>query len=234
MAVDDSYTKSLLHFDGVDASTTFTDESGKTWTHYGDAQIDTAQSVFGGASGLLDGAGDYITTPDHDDFYLADGNWTFDFRLRYSDKDSAAYPTVASQYDDADNYFYIRRNRDLNKFNCSGAVGGVSIFSFYCNWIPANDTWYHIEVSRNGDTPLIFINGVSQSITQVTPVAGKNMGNLAGVFTIGRFGTSNNIAGWIDEFRFSNGICRHTADFTSPTSAYPLPISEILTPMWFM
>src|SRR5689334_6463249 len=49
--VDDSYTKALLHFNGSDGSTTFTDESGKTWSVNGDAQIDTAQSEFGGASG---------------------------------------------------------------------------------------------------------------------------------------------------------------------------------------
>jgi len=32
----------------------------KTITPVGNAQIDTAQSKFGGASGLLDGTGDYI------------------------------------------------------------------------------------------------------------------------------------------------------------------------------
>ena len=63
--VDDTYTKSLLHFNGSDGSTTITDESGKTWTAYDNAQIDTAQSKFGGASMLLDGVGDYIKTTDY-------------------------------------------------------------------------------------------------------------------------------------------------------------------------
>ena len=42
----------LLHCDGSDASTTFTDSSsnGHTVTASNDAQIDTAQSKFGGAS----------------------------------------------------------------------------------------------------------------------------------------------------------------------------------------
>jgi len=50
-------------------STTFTDSSlsPKTITRYGNAQIDTAQSVFGGAAGLFDGSGDYLTIPDSDD-----------------------------------------------------------------------------------------------------------------------------------------------------------------------
>ncbi|MCP5011181.1 MAG: hypothetical protein GY942_14465, partial [Aestuariibacter sp.] len=45
----DSYTKLMLHCDGADASTTFTDDSasGHTVTPVADAQIDTAQSKFG-------------------------------------------------------------------------------------------------------------------------------------------------------------------------------------------
>jgi hypothetical protein len=73
MPVDDIYTKSLLHFDGDNASTTFLDESGKTWTRYGDAQISTAQNKFGPSSGLFDGTGDYITTPQNADFDFGDG-----------------------------------------------------------------------------------------------------------------------------------------------------------------
>jgi len=49
---------SLVHFNGADASTSFPDEKPNTWTANGNVQVDTAQSVFGGASGLFDGNGD--------------------------------------------------------------------------------------------------------------------------------------------------------------------------------
>lgn len=68
-----SCTKSLLHMNGVDASTTFTDTASggtHTWTASGNAQIDTAQSKFGGASGLFDGNGDYIWSADCPDWAL--------------------------------------------------------------------------------------------------------------------------------------------------------------------
>ena len=64
----DANTKSLLHFDGANNSTTFTDETGKTWTAHGNAKISTAQYKFPTGSGLFDGTGDYIDTPDHADF----------------------------------------------------------------------------------------------------------------------------------------------------------------------
>jgi hypothetical protein len=79
---NDSFTKVLLHFDGTDAATTFTDSntggSAKTWTAIGNAQIDTAAFKFSTASGLFDGTGDGISTPDHADFTLGSGNFTID------------------------------------------------------------------------------------------------------------------------------------------------------------
>ena len=59
----DEYTKLMLHMNGADGSQTFTDSSpsSKTVTTYGNAQIDTAQSKFGGASGLFPGGTDYIS-----------------------------------------------------------------------------------------------------------------------------------------------------------------------------
>src|SRR5690606_25450842 len=55
----------LLHMDGADGSTMFIDSSanGLTVTANGNAQIDTAQSKFGGAAALFDGNGDYLALP---------------------------------------------------------------------------------------------------------------------------------------------------------------------------
>jgi len=48
----------------------------------GNAQIDTAQSMFGGASGLFDGTGDYLSLANSDDWDLGTGAWTIDFWIR--------------------------------------------------------------------------------------------------------------------------------------------------------
>lgn len=72
MAGDTNYQSValLLHCDGADGSTTFTDSSPspKTVTAYGDAKISTARSKFGGASGLFDGSGDYLIVGGTADF----------------------------------------------------------------------------------------------------------------------------------------------------------------------
>ena len=69
MSVDDAYTKSLLHFNGANNSTTFTDESGKTWTPASAAKLSTTAPKLGSASGLFTAASsDYISTPASADF----------------------------------------------------------------------------------------------------------------------------------------------------------------------
>lgn len=221
MPVDDSYTKSLLHFNGTDGSTTFTDESGKTWTANGNAQIDTAQSKFGGASGLFDGTGDYISTPDHADFVLGSGDWTFDFWIRWNSTGGAGtYPNLIAQRADGNNYFTIFRSVDTNRLTVTQIDGGVTRWNFRANWTPSTGTWYHLAFVRNGATPLIFVDGTSLTVTEDTAISGKTAANIAASVTIGEWNGTAVLNGWIDELRFSNGIARWTANFTPPTSAY--------------
>ena len=76
----------LLHCDGDNDGTTFTDTVG---THSpaanGNAITDTNLLKFGTASGKLDGTGDYIEVADHDDFAMSTGNVTIDSWIRYAD-----------------------------------------------------------------------------------------------------------------------------------------------------
>jgi hypothetical protein len=68
----------MLHMNGTDTSTSFPDNGsfGQTWTAGGNAQVDTAQSKFGGASALFDNNNDYIvqsgTLPDITSDYTID------------------------------------------------------------------------------------------------------------------------------------------------------------------
>ena len=68
---------------GLMPSTTITDTniggSAHVWTAVGNAQIDTARIRFRRtASLLLDGTGDWVTTPDHADFTLGSSDFTID------------------------------------------------------------------------------------------------------------------------------------------------------------
>lgn len=222
MPVDDSFTKTLLHFNGTDASITFTDESGKTWTANGNAQIDTAQSVFGGASGLFDGTGDYLSSADHADWRLDDGSnsnkWTIDFRVRFNGDPGTAIHGFIEQRADSANLWALVLNSNVVYFQVRSSGSNIILPSFA--WNPAGDTWYHIALVKDGTNGYMFFVdgtqvGTTQTDTDVIP-------DFAGTALIGIYSTSTNnyLNGWLDELRVSKGVARWTANFTPPSSEY--------------
>jgi parallel beta-helix repeat protein len=216
----DSYTKSLLHMNGTNGSTTFTDEIGKTWTAYGNAQISTAQSKFNGSSGYFDGTGsDYIDTPDHEDFNVGSGNFTIDFWAKRNATGvvhricgqadasyaSSSFGTLVQMWSDNKVYFAV--------FYGSSYVQAGSTATI------TDSNWHHIECCRDGNTLRIFIDGVPDGTADAT---GVTVNNATSKFAIGRVGEYDNqyFNGYIADFRFSKGIARHTTNFTPPTSPY--------------
>lgn len=213
----DTYTKSMLHFDGSDAATTFTDEIGKVWTAVGNAQLDTAQKKFGTASLLLDGTGDYITTPDSDDSNFAAGDFTIDCWARWNSL--TGLQVFISQFTDSDNNWQFQKESD-NSFTFFASSGGSTNRGYFYTAAQSLsiNTWYHIEFCRSGSTAYFFLNGVSKALTQ--GVAWGTLPDLAVVVAIGAVNTGSTMNGWIDELRVSKGIARHTANFTPATAAY--------------
>ncbi|NDC26016.1 MAG: hypothetical protein EBZ49_18055, partial [Proteobacteria bacterium] len=84
----------LLHMDGANGATTFTDSSTtpKSISRVGDAQISTAQSKFGGASLKLDGSSGYLTIPADTSLDMGANDFTIEF-WAYGQDQSRAYPT---------------------------------------------------------------------------------------------------------------------------------------------
>lgn len=211
--VDDTYTKSLLHFNGSDGSTTFTDESGKTWTAYGNAQVDTAQSKFGGASMLLDGVGDYIKTTDYSDFNVGKENFTIDFWMRMPTGFSSAIFTT--NYASGNVMLIEHNNASPWRFTYRDSLGTANNI-FASSAIPIDSSFHHIAVVRMEGTIYLFQDGTQVGIDST--VGNKTFYNA----TYAIIGKESNggYSNWIDEFRFSKGIARWNGAFTPPTSAY--------------
>lgn len=226
------HTVSLLHFDEADGSTytkdsaanwsmdgatQFYDESGKVWTASGNAQLDTAQYKWT-ASGLFDGDGDYISTPDHDDFAFGSGDFTIDLWARLAR--TSGIQILVAQRADVDN----RWNLFLN-FSAAQGLG------FY--WKPTESylvqgsnagwstgTWYHIAVTRNGNEFKIYRDGTALA----TATLSGALPDLNALVYVG--GTADGMfAGHIDELRISKGIARWIANFTPPTDEYSVDFS---------
>ena len=214
----DSYTKLLLHCDGVDATTTFTDEIGKTVTANGNAQIDTAQKKFGTASGLFDGTGDYLSLADSADWDFGAGDFTIDFWIRPNAIGSLQF--LYEQELDSNNTIYISLLASGN-LDFVSYVGGV-LKGYYSNaTVLSNGTWYHIAIVRNGTTGYLFVNGSKNNSSENTAFGSNTLPDLAVSLFIAAHNTGGSaFNGWIDEVRISKGIARWTANFTPPTAAY--------------
>ena len=221
MAGIDDYTKLLLHCDGTDGSTTFTDDeyTPKTVTANGNAQIDTAQSKFGGASGLFDGTGDYLQCADHADYAFGSGDFTIDFWIRTSEiqNDHFLYDSRPTSTEGA--YPMIRTIGEGG----AGSHWAYNVNSTDVILSPSSsiglDTWYHVAVARSSTSTKMFING-----SQIGDTWSDNTTYLNGtnrpIMGASGYNLASGWYGWIDEFRVSKGIARWTANFTPPTEAY--------------
>ena len=183
----DAYTKLLLHMNGDDASTTFTDDGDTvhTVTANGNAQIDTSEKKFGTGAGLFDGTGDYITIPDHADGYMGTGEVTLDLRIRIPGAAGANGGGIFQQRTDATHKveLYLVSQQVIfklydgaNTLTLSGSMAGLSV-----------NTWHNITVIRgwagNANEWALCINGNAQDTDTLAITWGDFTGNLE----IGRF-----------------------------------------------
>lgn len=210
----DGNVKALLHFDGGDGSNTITDETGRTWTARGNAQLDTAQKVFGTASLLLDGNGDYVDTPDSEDFNVGSGDFEIECRVRFNAIDKTQYICGQGNSTGSNSPFVIY----LESTNSIYARIFAYNLNSARNSIVAN-TWYIISFSREGETAYLRINGETIDTYNVGTITANNSSSK---FSIGRNGEydSSYFNGWIDEFIFVKGRVIHEADYTPAVAAY--------------
>ena len=222
----DEYTKALLHMNGINGGTTFIDEMGHTVTAYGNIQISTTQSKFGGASGYFDGNGDYISLPNSDDWNVGNGDFTIEAWAYFLDTN---YHSIWASNSDYVLGFFYQGGRMHYFASSNGTSWNLIIGDGTTN--PGSgsidislNTWHHLAFVRHGDDWYGFVDGQQDMHTVVSgSVVVKNEPK-----NIGRWGNGGYwMYGYIDEFRFSKGIARWTSNFTPPTQEY----SELLTSM---
>ena len=226
MAIDADFDKVslLLHCDGADGSTTFTDNSpgSKIVTAYDGARISTAQSKFGGASAVFDGINDYLSAPAHADFDFGTGDFTLEAWVFQAA--SSAYSSIICRQKNigAEGLFQLRLSSGKPEFVFC-ANSSYSVVTLSAAQSIAANTWTHIALSRLGGIGRLFVDGVladAKSIAGTLNVAGRPL-------TIGALNTGNStnllafFSGHIDEARITKGAARYTANFTPPTGPFP-------------
>lgn len=210
----------LLHFEGSNGSTTFTDSSSNTLTGTanGDAQISTAQFKFGTASGLFDGTGDFISYSDVTALELGSGDWTIETFVRFSAlPTSGNVSSIGSRFVGTGNQrsyiFFQFNNGGTQQLAFQYSNDGASGVLRSVNFTPSLNTWYHYAVTRSGGNLRFFVDGTQIGSTQV--ISGTLFNSTAGL-EIG-----NLLNGYLDEYRVTKGVARYTSNFTAPSAPFP-------------
>lgn len=209
----------LMHFDGTDGSTTFVDEKGHTVTANHNAQIDTAQSHAGGASGLFDGADDYLRIPGSTDFYLGSSALTLECFVRPASVTGVRFIASPRRVSGADYNWYWYQVDGLLRFIGIGPTAGTTLVNLSGGTLTTGGAFQHVAVCRSGDDWYLLHEG---SVVDSATASGS-LYDASEDFLIGKDASTagREWDGHIDEFRFTVGAARYTGSYTVPTAPFP-------------
>jgi hypothetical protein len=230
----DDNTLLLLHMDGENNSTVFTDDAtvGKRYkkgiTAIGNAQISTAQSQFGGSSALFDGTGDYIQLSNSSDYNFGPNNFTIECWVRATNFSS--FPSIMGMAT-IGTYggWTIQFNTSgVPFFQCSTNNSSINITP--SGPALSTATWSHIAVVRDGNSIRVYKDGVGGTAVTITGSIITSTANL--IFGDGygvnpAWVAAQDFNGYLDEIRISN-TARYTANFTAPTQPFQNDANTVL------
>lgn len=209
----------LLHTNGANGSTTFTDSgpNALSVTANGNANTSTAQKKFGSASASFDGTSNtYIYSASNSVFEFGTGDFTVECWV-YINSFNGTFNSfmqsdaVGISYNDKwwfSHYQAASQLRFGRHYTSDGA---------YCSWSPTTGVWYHVAACRVSGVMYLFIDGVSQSVTSNIGSVSWGQNGLA----IGAVSTPYYLNGYVDDIRITKGVGRYKTSFALPTRPYP-------------
>ena len=226
----------LLHMDGSDNGTTFTDSSNtaSVWTASGGSRTDTGTKKFGSAAYEMQGISS--DSPQSRGIISAEAatytalrmsnNFTFEFWYYTSNSGSVKGISGYGFYS-----FLCYVNGQTLTFELSSVTAGISSVekTYTAGTVPLNQ-WNHIAVTREGANFQVWLNGTrTVNATDMFTNAIRTQRAADGVdATKFAFGSTNHtgistqhLGGWLDDVRIANAIVYSGATITVPTAAHP-------------
>jgi len=166
---------------------------------------------------LFNGTTDYLPTPAKTAFALGTGDFTIECWV-YSAL--AGNGGIAGQIDAAStpsltSFYLLQIGTALTCTVASGSTNYNATATLTAN------AWNHVAFVRDGATLRAYVSGVQGGTGSITTLT---VNTSTYPVTVGRLGDSAlYFNGYIDDFRFTKGICRYPSGttFTPPTAAFP-------------
>ena len=185
----------------------------------GDAATDTTQVKFAGTKSIaFDGTGDYLTFDINGDIG-ANEDFTVELWHRFSSDQWGGLFQVAPQilgnaHGTNIPTFAISRRTSGGRYQMYSGSGGSSYISAGAGQTTVGQ-WYHLAYVRYNGTIKIYEDGTE--ITALSAADTTVYTNPKGVIG-GKYATGYLMYGNIQDFRFTRGLARYTANFTPPTA----------------
>lgn len=203
----------LLHCDGSNGSTTFTDSSryARAFTAGGGTQVSTTNPKHGSGSASFSSASTSRLSATASIDTRFPGDFTVEAWIN-----PTSNPASDHIYDSrttglsAAGFVIFRSSGKLAVFSGSQVITGTTTLSL--------STQAHVALCRSGTATKLFLNGTQEGSTW-TATANFSDGQcyLGGEFD----GTSGTYTGLMDEIRITKGVARYTANFTPPAGPFP-------------
>jgi hypothetical protein len=198
-----------------------------TITASGDTANTRVQKKIGGSSIKFDGTGDFLTSPHSSDWGFGTGEFTLEMWIRFANKKTGSGASGANallaNHDSPDGWQWIYRGNENTFDFWSTDQDEYNSSSITLN----NDTWYHVAVTRDGNTLRHYVGGVQYGTNAFT----ETMSDTSTTLQIGAYDQSGLgvIDGYMDEIRISN-TCRYPdgTTFTPSTTAFTADANTLL------
>lgn len=214
----------LLHGDGADQSTVFTDSS--SFARVPSVQtgvvISAAQAKYGSTSIAIAGGGrlQYDTGSE-----LALGTKTFSFEswVRLNGIGSRCFVCGQSDVTGANGStsFYVARTVG-DKMSAGAFSGSTQICNIVGSTTIAANQWYHVAFVRIGSTFTLYLDGASEG----TASDASSINASVYDFSVGGLGefSGDSLNGYVQDVRWMIGAAAYTAPFTPPSARLPDPV----------
>jgi hypothetical protein len=179
----------------------------------GNAQISTSVKKYGTGSMYFDGTGDMVTMRPGPAFVFGTGDFTIEGWAYATSLESGFGSIIYSQATSGLNYLVVVVSPGgivQCVINNAAAVDSPSTISL--------NTWFHFAVVRNSGSLKVYLNGVGGTAASRT----TDLTNITYIPALGKYqqAEANTWRGYIDDFRITKGVARHTLNFDPPTKAY--------------
>jgi Concanavalin A-like lectin/glucanases superfamily len=210
-------TRLLMHCNGSNGSTTFTDNSfvGSTLGIVaGTPTISTTQSLFGGASLFMTG-NDVVSVPYASGVNSLGTTFSIEFAI-YLDSTKATQNILdARAAPGASDWVIYAQDAGGGLYNLK-IYDGSATYTWGTG--VAYNTWQRFGLYANTGTARMFTNGALDGAPFNTSLDGSTTSDLwiGGVETIATYA----MRGYLDEIRITGGQCRYTANYVLDTAEF--------------